>query len=341
MRAVVIEEPHTTRVVDIERPNPGAGEVLVRVGAVGICGSDVELIEGTRPPRYVRYPIIPGHEWAGTVELVGPNVTGVKQGDRIVAEGFQNCGVCARCREGRTNLCVAEYAETGFTEAGAFAEFLLVPARLIHRLPDNASLEAAALLEPAACVASGLWESDVRPGQSVVVVGSGTLGILAVALLRLSSPRRLALIGTRPERLALGRRFGATETWNPAETVGLATQFDLVVEATNRDSGAVAALQLARRGGTIILEGISGATEAALHPDQIVLGQLRVQGIFGASSRAWGWVVELFSGRQLDLTPLITHRFSLEEYESAFATLQDPAAGALKVQLSPNGGTGG
>jgi threonine dehydrogenase-like Zn-dependent dehydrogenase len=216
MRAVVVERPGGAALREVPTPEPGPDDVLVRVGAAGICGSDVELLDGRRPAGYVRYPIIPGHEWSGTVAEVGAGVAAIEPGMKVVAEGFRSCGACARCGEGRTNLCDTEYAETGFTHAGAFADYVCVPARLIHRLPPDADLAAAALLEPAACVAQGLLEVDVRPGASVAVVGSGTLGLLAVCLLRRYSPARLALVGRRALRLELGATLGATEIWDAA-----------------------------------------------------------------------------------------------------------------------------
>jgi 2-desacetyl-2-hydroxyethyl bacteriochlorophyllide A dehydrogenase len=339
-RAVVVDRPGVAALRRVARPEPGPGEVLVRVGAAGICGSDLEVLDGRRPLPYVRYPIIPGHEWAGTVEAAGPGVENVDVGATVVAEGFRACGDCARCREGRTNLCAADYAETGFTHPGAFAELLSVPANLVHRLPPDTDLAAAAVLEPAACVACGLLEAELRPGLSIAVVGAGTLGLLAVALLRLTSPARLALVGTRPDRLALGRELGAGETCDlhvedPVETLG--GEFDLVFEAASRPEGAATAVALARRGGTVVLEGISGAGRATIDPDPIVLGHLRVQGIFGASRAAWRWVVELFSNGQLDPGSLVTHRFALEDFEVAFAVLRDRDAGALKVELVPGG----
>jgi L-iditol 2-dehydrogenase len=335
VKALVIERPGRASVADVEQPEPGAGEVLVRVAATGICGSDVEILDGRRPAPYVRYPIIPGHEWAGTVEAFGAGVTGIDKGSYVVAEGFRACGNCARCREGLTNLCEAEYAETGFTHPGACAEFVSVPASLVHVLPDGADLEAAALLEPAACVACGLLETELRPGLSAAVVGAGTLGLLAIALLRLASPRRLTLVGTRLDRLRLGRELGADETIDVAGALP-AGQFDLVFEAANRPEGAQLALRLARRGGTVVLEGISGVDEPALTADLISLGNLRVQGIFGASRAAWRWVVDLFEQGQLDPAPLVTHRLPLERYDEAFALLRDRTAAALKVQFVPD-----
>jgi 2-desacetyl-2-hydroxyethyl bacteriochlorophyllide A dehydrogenase len=337
MRAVVIERPGVARLSRLAAPEPASGEVVVSVAAAGICGSDLEILRGTRPAPYVRYPVVPGHEWAGTVVGVGPDVRGVDVGDRVVAEGFRSCGVCERCREGRTNLCSSEYAETGFTHQGAFAESLSVPAGLVHRLPADADLAAAALLEPAACVAGGLLEAQLRPGLRIAVVGAGTLGLLAVAMLRLTSPGRLALVGTRKARLALGRQLGAGETYdvNADPVDSLRDTFDLVFEAANRPAGAVTALMLARRGGTVILEGITGPADPAIQSDLITLKHLQVHGIFGASGAAWTYAVQLFADGLLPLTELISHRFVLEEFQSAFDTLEDRDSGALKVQLLP------
>jgi threonine dehydrogenase-like Zn-dependent dehydrogenase len=336
MRALVVDAPGAAAVRTLPMPEAGRGEVLVRVGAAGICGSDLELLDGRRPANYVRYPIIPGHEWAGRVAVVGTGVTGLSKGDIVVAEGFRACGGCDRCKEGRTNLCLAEYAETGFTHAGAFAEFLLVPAPLVHKLPEGTDLAAAALLEPAACVAEGLLECDLRPGRSIAVVGAGTLGLLAVALLRRASPARLALVGSRPPRLELGRSLGASETVDihVSDVAALEPAFDIVFEATGTAAGAATALALARRGGTVVLEGISGLPGGA-DADAIVLGHLRVQGIFGASGRAWRWVTQLFADGLLDTGPLVSHTFPLEQHAEAFAAVADRTGDALKVQLVP------
>jgi threonine dehydrogenase-like Zn-dependent dehydrogenase len=334
MRAVVVERPGAVALRRIPRPEPGPDEVLVRVGAAGICGSDVEVLDGRRPAAFVRYPIVPGHEWAGTVEAVGALVEGIPEGAAVVAEGFRACGGCARCREGRTNLCEVDYAETGFTHAGAFADYLCVPARLVHRLPPGADLAAAALLEPAACVAQGLLEVDLRPGASVAVVGSGTLGLLAVALLRHYSPARLALVGRRAPRLELGGAMGASETWDAALDERPEPGFDLVFEATGTVDGARSAAALARRGGTVVLEGISGRP-GGIDADAVVLGHLGLQGVFGASRNAWGWVTELFADGLLDTKPLVSHSFPLEEHEAAFDALRDRSGGALKVELVP------
>lgn len=340
MRAVVVERPGQAHVAELAVPEPKPSEVLVRVAAAGICGSDLEVMHGSRPAAFVRYPIVPGHEWAGTVAGVGSEVRGIAVGDVVVAEGFRSCGVCERCQEGRTNLCTAEYAETGFTHQGAFAEFVSVPARLVHRLPAQADLAAAAVIEPTACVAAGLLEADLRPGLRIAVVGAGTLGLLAVAILSLTSPARLALVGSRKARIELARRLGCDEAWDIHDgdpSGSLAGGFDLVFEAANRPEAAYTALVLARRGGTVILEGISGSSQPAIIADAITTKQLRIQGVFGASSAAWRWAVELFASGRLPLADLVSHRFPLERFADAFATLDDVASGAVKVELVPAG----
>ena len=338
MRVLRVEAPGRVGVVELDLPEPGQAEVLVRVAAAGICGSDLEVLEGRRPAAYVRYPVVPGHEWAGTIAALGPGVRGLGTGDKVVAEGFRNCGLCDRCREGETNLCTADYAETGFTHPGAFAGYLVVPARLIHRLPETASLDEAALLEPLACVANGILAAPPRPGQAVAVVGAGTLGLLAVATLRAYSPRELTLVGTRADRLAVGTRLGATRILNIRDSaIGeLAGSADLVFEAAGRAEAVRLALGLARRGGSVVLEGIAGHAPIELEPDVFALQHLRIQGIFGASSRAWQHAVSLFATRSLPLSMLITHRFPLAQYAQAFAALRDRSAGAIKVLLVPD-----
>jgi L-iditol 2-dehydrogenase len=341
VRALVVDGPGRAAVRDVPDPVPGPGEVLVEVAAAGICGSDLELLDGRRPAAYTRYPVVPGHEWAGRVVAAGPGVAGLGPGVPVVAEGLRSCGRCDRCAEGRTNLCTAGYAETGFTSPGALAERLTVPAGLVHRLPADRPLEPAALLEPAACVASGLLETGMPPpGARVAVVGDGPLGLLALLLLGTASPAELVLVGGRPARSALGPACGATRVVAAGDQDaldGLAGRFDAVVEATNAPAGAATAVSLARRGGSVLLLGISGAGQAAIDPDQVALGQLRVQGGFAASRAAWRRVVGLYAAGILDPARLVTARFGLEEVTAAFAALTDPDGDAVKILVRPGG----
>jgi threonine dehydrogenase-like Zn-dependent dehydrogenase len=339
MRALVVDRPGMSAVRQVPEPVPGPGEVLVEVAAAGICGSDLEVLDGRRPAAYVDYPVVPGHEWAGRVLAAGPGVKDVGPGDPVVAEGLRACGVCDRCAEGRTNICTAAYAETGFTHPGALAERLLVPAGLLHRLPANRPVEPAALLEPAACVASGLLEAGMPlPGSRVAVVGDGPLGLLALLLLRTTAPAELVLVGARPARSAFGPGCGATQVvaaTDRAALAGMAGRFDMAVEASNAPAGSATAVSLLRRGGSAVLLGISGAQQPVIDPDTVTLNQLRLQGGFAASRNAWRWVVRLYSEGILDPAPLVTHHFPLEEVEGAFAALTASDGGAVKILVHP------
>jgi len=343
MRAFRIGSPGRHAVLDLPTPRPAPGEILVAPEAVGICGSDLELAAGRRPPGYARYPIVPGHEWSGRVIGLGTGVHGLELGMPIVAEGVRSCAQCVRCKEGRPNLCSGDYAETGFTHPGALAEALTVPAALVHPLPAHRPLAPAALLEPAACVANALIEAGLleaglpEPSARLAVIGDGPLGLIAISLLRLCEPRELVSFGRLPDRAACAAQCGATESalYVTGSEPDWRGRFDLVVEATNQPEGACTALRVARRGGTVLLLGISGAARAALDPDLISLGQLRVQGGFSAAPRAWDWTVAQYAAGAFDPAPLITHRYPLERTAEALALVAERRPGVVKVLVSP------
>jgi threonine dehydrogenase-like Zn-dependent dehydrogenase len=339
MRAFRVSVPGRHAVLDLPRPRPAPGEALIAPEAVGICGSDLDLVSGRRPPGFVAYPVVPGHEWSGRVVALGTGVHGIELGAPVVAEGVRCCAQCERCKQGRTNLCAGPYAETGFTHPGALAEVLTVPAALIHRLPPDRPLAPAALLEPAACVANALLEAGAPPpGCRLAVVGDGPLALVAASLLRAHDPRETVVFGLRPDRCERALAVGATgfalgATGLEADWRG---RFDLVVEATDSRAGALAALRLARRGGTVLLLGISGSGRAALDPDLISLGQLRVQGGFSASPAAWDWTVARYASGDFDPAGLITHRFPLERTADALDLVARRTPGAVKVIVLPN-----
>lgn len=334
-RAIVVDEPGSHRLVVGATPEPGPGEVLVRVAAAGICMSDREVYDGHRDAAYVRYPVTPGHEWSGTVEAAGPGVDPALVGRKVVAEGFRACGTCERCRCGETSLCTGGYAETGFTEPGAFADHVAVPARLLHFLRDDADLSAAALLEPAAVIAGAVRAGRPRPGERIAVVGAGTLGLLAVQLLAASSPAGLTVIDPRSERGAQALEFGASESLTPAEAQGHHGRYDLVVETAGAPTTAASSCLLARRGGRVVLTGMFTPGATGIDPVHLSLSQLEVRSVFGAPSAAWSEAVRAFGLGLLDPAPLITHEFPLERFGEAVALVGggDPKTG--KVLLRP------
>ncbi|MDO0927870.1 alcohol dehydrogenase catalytic domain-containing protein [Streptomyces sp. TG1A-8] len=330
---VVVEAPGAHRIVPHEPREPGPGEALVAVHAVGVCGSDREVYRGNRPQGYVRYPLTPGHEWSGTVRAAGAGVPQALVGRRVVGEGFRNCQVCERCHAGETTLCGAGYEETGFTQPGAMAATLTLPARLLHVLPDDADLTAAALLEPAACVAAAALKAAARPGERVAVVGTGTLGMFAVQFLKAVSPAELLVVGARRDREALSRRFGATGYRLGDEP--LPDRFDVVIEAAGSASAARTAAALLRRGGRLVLTGIPAPGADGLDPTDLVVRQLEVHTVFGAPPDAWAHAVRMFGAGLLDPLPLVTHELPLTGFPQAMELVGSGGPAVGKVLLRP------
>ncbi|WP_280438455.1 zinc-dependent alcohol dehydrogenase [Nocardia carnea] len=331
---LVIERPGEFRIAAHTPRPPGYGEALVRVHAVGICGSDREVFHGTRPTGFVRYPLVPGHEWSGTVEAVGQGVPGSLIGRKVVGEGFRSCLRCARCRAGETTLCEAEYAETGFTVPGAMASTLTLPARLLHVLADDADLTAAALLEPLACVAAAALIAEVRPGNRVAVVGTGTLGVLALQLLGASSPGELVAVGRGAVSAERAHRHGA-HTYLTYDNLAHAEGFDIVVEAAGSARSASVSSALVRRGGRLVLTGIPAPGAVPLDPADLVIRQVEVRTVFGANSGAWAHAVRAFTAGLVDLRSVATHRMSLGEYADAIALMGEARPDVGKILLLP------
>jgi 2-desacetyl-2-hydroxyethyl bacteriochlorophyllide A dehydrogenase len=301
---------------------PTGRQVRVTPRHVGLCGTDLEIIGGSMDPEYVRYPLVLGHEWSGVVAAVGDAVRTVAPGDHVVVEGIIPCSVCRACRRGQTNLC-AIYDELGFMRDGAAGPSVTTQEHLVHRLDAGVALEAGALVEPAAVVLRGLSVMDLEPGASVVVVGSGTLGLLTAHLVRLWSPASVTLTGRREEQRALAQAMGVDEYSidQPA-----ARSFDVAIEAAGTMTGVGAALLAARRGGQVLLLGISGHGKTIpFEPDDVVNNDLRIRGSFGYTASAWAQVVALLNAGRLDMQAVVTHRFPLERYQAAIDTLARPA----------------
>jgi L-iditol 2-dehydrogenase len=346
-RALVIAEPGSMALQDAAEVKPGPGEVAVRPVHVGICGTDLELLAGDVDPAYVRYPLVPGHEWSGVVETVGPGVTGLSPGQNVIAEGVIPCRSCARCARGETNLC-AHYDELGFTRPGAAADQVIVPAQVVHVLSDSVSPLEAALAEPAAVAWRAITRDPPRPGERVAVVGDGTVALIAAHLAGLFSPAEIIVYGLRPGQAGLAAELGATafeisgsrgpgpveSGSGPAAAPARSGPFDLVIEAAGTAAAVESAIALARRGGRVILLGLAGnGVTARLPVDDVVNNDLRISASFAYTSASWAEVAGLLSSGQIRLGPLITHRFPLDRFEDAYRALRDPAGPRGKVML--------
>jgi L-iditol 2-dehydrogenase len=342
MKAVVIRTPNRAFFRDENKPRPAEGQVLVKVAASGVCMSDVEVWKGTRPQLYVKYPIIPGHEWCGTVEEVGAGVKGLGIGHRVAVEGHNFCGACPWCKRGETNLCVS-YNEHGFTLPGGFAEYAIVRADLAHAFSSMLPFETAALAEPFACVVHGTQRAKVKPGDTVAVVGPGTIGLLATGWAKLAQPQHLVVIGIDRANEAVARKMGASEylvtSENPAARVREMTGgagADVVLEAAGSETALPLALDLARRGGTVVCMGIVGGNRRMfMESDVFALKDLRVDGVFAYTTNNFAEALRLIETGRMNLKPLITHTFPLAEFEKAFDLLATRKEPVVKVMLKP------
>jgi L-iditol 2-dehydrogenase len=341
VKAVLIERPHHVAYVELETPTAGPGEVVVRSHVAGVCRTDLEMLHGgLTDPRWVRFPLVPGHEWSGTVAELGEGVTELSIGDRVVCEGMIPCNRCARCREGETQLCL-NYDQIGFTRGGGYGEYVRVPRHVVHLLPHSASFAAGVLVEPASCVLRGLERARPRPGDSVGVIGIGTLGSLAITLARLSTPGALIAYGVRHEELEFATRLGADATVHVAEEDPVAATrrlcgdgLDLVIETAGAVEAVDLATRLVRPGGRVVLLGIAGEGKMLELPaDRIMFGDMDVIGSCSYPTSAWSSVVRLLEHGLVDLDPIVTHRFPAERFEDAFELMNHRDGVVAKVLL--------
>jgi len=336
VRAVVIERPGEVALREVDTPVCGPDDVLVRSRLAGVCRTDLELATGAlTDPKLVRFPCIPGHEWVGSVEATGALVTDLSPGDRVVCEGMIPCNRCRPCRTGRTQLC-ENYDQIGFSRAGGCGELVVAPRRVVHRLPDAISDDAAVLIEPAACVWRALERAAPRPGERVGVVGIGTLGSLTLTLARLLSPGALVAYGLRADELELARQLGANggiDASAPLDDV-YSGELDVVVETAGAPAAVELATRIVRPGGRVVLLGIAGeGRQLQLPSDRFVLGDIEVIGSFSYTTAAWAGVMRLLERGLVDLAPLVTHRFPLESFADALALLERPSGTVVKIVL--------
>ena len=263
-RALVVRRPGEMVLEERDFPPPRPDGVLIRPDTVGLCGTDLDIVAGRVDPAYTRYPLVLGHEWSGTV--AGPLAVeaaaalgGVlAAGTRVVGEGIVPCGHCPRCRAGQTNLCLT-YDELGFTRDGAAASFLAVAAALVHPLAPVVSAEDGALVEPASVVYRAL-SGIMTPGWRALVVGDGTVALLAVRLLGLWFPAETVMLGRREGQAGLAATAGAARFETDPRAAG--GGYDLVVEAAGTTDAVLTALGAARRGGTGCAPRLDGRTQA-------------------------------------------------------------------------------
>ncbi|NBH10128.1 zinc-dependent alcohol dehydrogenase family protein [Amycolatopsis sp. SID8362] len=331
MRAAIIDRPGEIRVGDVPDPKPREREVVVKVGACGICGTDLHIADGHFPPT--PYPIVPGHEFAGEIVELGSDVPGGWEiGDRVAVDPSLFCGYCGPCRSGHGNLC-ANWNATGDTVDGAFAEYVAVPSANCYRMPDSMTWEQGALVEPVSCAVHGVRRVGIEAGERFLVVGAGTMGLIMQQLLQRAGAH-VTVVDRNADRLPRASRLGAVAT---AADVGELNdeKFDAAVDCTGAAPAIEAAFDATRRGGRLLVFGVAPAeARVALSPFRIYNDEITIVGSM-AVLNSYGAALDLVGGGAIDTGELLTDRLPLEQYPDALAKMRGGAG--LKVQVLPGG----
>lgn len=345
MRSLVLTAHGRFALRDAPTPEAAPDEVLIRVKACGICGSDVHGMDGSTGRRIP--PVTMGHEAAGIIEHVGAAVSGWAPGDRVTFDSTIYCGVCPYCRTGRVNLCdqrrVLGVSCAEYRRDGAFAEYVAVPARILYRLPEAVSFVQAAMVEPVSVAVHAVGRAPIRLGDTAAVVGTGMIGLLVVQALRQAGCGRIIAIDLDPSRLALAEELGAdvvvpgddpdlvARVHAAADGQGVHHAFEVVGSAPT----LTAAIQCVRKGGSVVLVG-NLAPEVAFPLQHVVTREITVYGSC-ASAGEYPACLDLIARGGVRVEPLLSATAPLEDGPEWFQRLYDKEPGLMKVVLCPEG----
>lgn len=344
MKAVMKIAPGVgnVEVRDIPEPEAQAGQIKIRVQAAGLCGTDLHILKD----EFRSWPpVVLGHEVSGEVAAVGDGVTGIEPGMRVTTETyFSYCGQCRYCRAGQNNLCLNRRS-IGSGVNGGFTQYVVVPSRNIHRLPDNIDFRAGALTEPLACVVHAVTTTPtIGPGDVAVIAGPGAIGLLTLQVVKAAGATAIVL-GTDKDdhRLALAGELGADHALNvqhedAKQLVSDLTEggfgADVVYECSGAGPAAQQLLSLVRRRGRYVQIGLFGKS-VAWDLDQLCYKELLATGSNASIPSAWTRAIQLMTEGKVRTAPLITHEFPVTEWEAAFATFEDRTG--IKALLRPVG----
>ena len=351
MQAAVLHAPYDLRVQEYPVPTPGVDEVLIKVHACAICGTDPKVIGPGWHLKIDYGSFIPGHEYSGEIVAVGPGVTRFRPGDRVAVESHKGCGKCANCIRGRYTICLnygkpeTGHRHYGFTTNGGYADYVVNHINTVYKIPGDISFPEAALVTTGGCTMNGIENvGGFMAGETVAIFGPGPIGLLAVNIVKALGASTVFLIGTRESRLSVGREMGADETININEvedpvkrvrelTGGLGV--DLAIECAGAPRAASEAIEIVRRGGRISFIGDPGE-KPAINIKRFVLDDLKAAAVRGEGGQACARVLAMLSAGTISVKPLITHHFPLEQVNEAFDTFVQRKGGALKVIVEPN-----
>ena len=338
MRALVVTSPRVAEVQEVPDPVAAADQLLVDVERVGICGTDVELFTGEMAyigQGFTHFPLRLGHEWTGRVVAVGSAEDESWIGTRVTGDTMLGCGQCAYCQRGHHHVCLKRF-EVGIRDgwAGALAEQTLIPTRFAFAIPENVSVTAAALVEPGGNSLRAVRGAAIKPGHTVLVLGSGTIGLLA-AQFALAEGAEVHVGGVREGSLALARSLGVHHTWQLEDLAdGHADEFDAVIEATSNEAMPALAVELAKPAGRVVYIGISSAPSLVDTRD-IALKDITAVGVLSASPGLAG-AIESFASGAVKPDAIVSEIISLEDVPSRLEGHRGSTAGpGPKVHVDP------
>lgn len=336
MKALVLTEYRHLELRDVPTPKPGTGELLVRVHACGICGSDVHGFDGSTGRR--KPPLIMGHEASGVVAELGPGVTAFKVGDRVTFDSTVSCGRCPYCVRGQINLCdnrrVLGVSCDEYRQDGAFAEYVVVPERIVCSLPENVSYEQAAMIEPLSVALHAVDRAAPRVGETAVIFGGGMIGLLILQVLRLTGPKQIVVIEPDPNRGQLAEGFGADLVLAPQQLQSTPlAQVDLAFDAVGINDTVQGAVGVVSKGGRAVLVG-NLQPEISLPLQKVVTRELTLLGSC-ASQGDYPRCLDLIARQAVRVDPLISIVAPLEEGPYWFDQLYHRRQPLMKVILSP------
>jgi len=347
MNALLLSEYKHLEITALPVPVPAPSEVLVQVAACGICGSDVHGYDGTSGRRIP--PLVMGHEAAGTVAAVGSQVSEFAIGDRVTFDSTVYCGRCAFCRKGEINLCdnrqVVGVSCGDYSRAGAFAEYVAVPARIVYKLPENLGFAEAAMLEAVSVALHAVAVSKLEGGETALVIGAGMIGLLTLQAARAAGCSRVFVADIDATRLKSASELGAQETLL-ASGAKLTQEIlrltegrgvDVVLEAVGRDETIAAAIDCVRKGGTVTLIG-NIMPQVNLPLQKVVSRQIRLQGSC-ASSGEYPEAMKLMAAGKIRVGPLITAVAPLRDGPKWFDRLHSGEPNLMKIVLDPRIGS--
>lgn len=327
---------------EVKKPRISPDEVLIKVKAAGVCGTDIHIYHDEHP---YWPPVILGHEFSGEIAQVGTRVGNWKVGERVVSEAnTRTCGLCRFCRSGNYQMC-SEKRAPGWGIDGAFAEYIKVPALLLHRIPESVSFKEAALTEPTAVTVRALLErSLIEPEAFTVVVGCGPIGLLAAQVAKSMGASRVMITGISRDaslRLKVAKELAIDYVVNvdQEDVVAKVKELtggqgaDLIVEASGKEKAINQSLEMIRRQGMITVLGITGNEKINLRWDRAVFGSITVNFSFSSSYLSWERALSMIGEGKVKVKPLIRAEFPLEDWQKAFS--QAEAGQAVKALLVP------